>query len=75
MLALILDADGIAATQQNPLVDGHTLMQQLRLPPGRQIGQLLEHILEAQAAGEIQTKEEALELASSWLHESKTAAK
>ncbi len=75
LLAFILDEDGIAATKQNPLVDGHTLMQQLQLSPGRQVGQLLEHILEAQAAGEIRTKEEALELASTWLHESKTVVK
>ncbi len=74
LLAFTLDADGIAATQQNPLIDGHTLMQHFQLTPGRQIGQLLEYILEAQAAGEIQTREAAIELASSWLHETKTAA-
>lgn len=69
LLAFALDADGMAATQQHPLVDGHTLMHHLQLTPGRQVGQLLERLLEAQAAGEIQTKEEAIELASSWLHE------
>jgi len=71
LLGFVLDADGIAASQQSPLLDGHTLMQRFQLSPGRQIGQLLEHILEAQAAGEIQTKEEAIQLASSWLHETK----
>ncbi|MEZ4733349.1 MAG: hypothetical protein R3E79_40150 [Caldilineaceae bacterium] len=44
------------------------LMQQLGLTPGRQVGQLLERLMEAQAAG-ITTKEEAIKLASSWLHE------
>ena len=69
LLAFVLDADGIAATQQSPVVDGHTLMQHFQLSPGRQIGQLLEHIQEAQAAGEVTTKDEAIELARSWLHE------
>lgn len=72
LLAFVLDADGIAATQQSPLVDGHTLMQQFQLSPGRQIGQMLEQIQEAQAAGEVTTKAEAIELAQSWLHEAKT---
>jgi poly(A) polymerase len=74
LLAFALDADGIAATRQHPLVDGHTLMHNLQLTPGRRVGQLLDRLMEAQAAGEIQTKEEAIELASSWLHEIKSVA-
>lgn len=71
LLAFVLDADGITATQQSPLVDGHTLMQYFQLSPGRHIGQMLEQVQEAQAAGEVTTKEAAIELARSWLHESK----
>ncbi len=42
------------------LIDGHILIEKLGLSPGPQIGQLLEMVREAQAAGEIQTAEEAL---------------
>jgi len=44
------------------LVDGSRLMQELQLKPGRQIGELLTLIREAQAAGEIATPAEALDL-------------
>jgi hypothetical protein len=43
------------------LIDGHILIEKLGLSPGPQIGQLLEMVREAQAAGEIQTAEEALD--------------
>jgi len=43
------------------LIDGHTLMDRLGLDPGPQIGELLEAVREAQAAGEISTAEEALD--------------
>ena len=46
-----------------PLVSGHDLMSELGLPPGKRIGELLEAIREAQAAGEIATREAALALA------------
>ena len=42
------------------LIDGHILMDKLGLEPGPQLGVLLEAIREAQAAGEIQTADEAL---------------
>ena len=45
------------------LVDGSRLMQELQLKPGRQIGELLTLIREAQVAGEISTPAEALDLA------------
>ena len=48
-----------------PLVSGHDLMSELGLPPGKRIGELLEAIREAQAAGEIATRESALALATS----------
>jgi poly(A) polymerase len=46
-----------------PLVDGNDLMSELELPPGKQIGVLLDSIREAQAVGEVSTREQALELA------------
>ena len=49
------------------LLRGDDLMAELGLSPGPQVGQLLELVREAQAAGEITTREEALELARSAL--------
>jgi hypothetical protein len=48
-----------------PLVSGHDLMRELGLSPGKRVGELLEAIREAQAAGEIATREDALMLARS----------
>ena len=45
------------------LLRGDELMAELGLSPGPQIGRLLEQIREAQAAGDIATREEAFELA------------
>lgn len=42
------------------LVDGHDLQENLGLQPGRQIGELLEEIRDAQLHGTIKTREEAL---------------
>ena len=50
-----------------PLVDGDDLMRELNLQPGKKIGELLEAIREAQAMGEVSTREAALELARSKL--------
>jgi putative nucleotidyltransferase with HDIG domain len=52
-------------TQISPpaLLDGHDLMATFHLAPGRLVGQLLEQIREAQAAGEVQSREEALAFA------------
>jgi putative nucleotidyltransferase with HDIG domain len=43
-----------------PLVNGNDIMRALGLPPGKQIGVILEAIREAQANGEVATREEAL---------------
>jgi poly(A) polymerase len=43
------------------LVDGNDLMNVFGMKPGARIGKLLEEIREAQAAGEITTREEALD--------------
>ncbi len=45
------------------LLRGDELMAELGLPPGPEVGRLLEVVREAQAAGEITSREEALELA------------
>jgi len=46
-----------------PLINGRELIKALSLTPGPEVGRLLRLITEAQAAGEIQTKEEAIALA------------
>lgn len=52
---------------RTPLVDGRQLMAHFQLPPGPQVGDLLERLREAQAAGEITSAEEGLALAAGWL--------
>jgi len=67
-IATLLDyglAPETAARQ--PLVDGRRLMRALGLSPGQTVGFLLESIREAQAAGEVTTEEEALDLAAELL--------
>ena len=54
---------GAADVRRRPLVDGFAVMRHLDLAPGPTIGALLAQILEAQAAGDISTPEEALALA------------
>ena len=51
------------------LVTGHDLMQHLQIPPGPHLGRLLDRIAEAQAAGEVTDRSEALALAEE-LHRS-----
>jgi tRNA nucleotidyltransferase/poly(A) polymerase len=46
-----------------PLVRGRDLLEELALTPGPRVGKILQQLLEAQAAGEITTREEALALA------------
>ena len=57
-----LDQEG-APRAAPRLVDGNALMEALGLSPGPQVGRLLEAIAEAQSAGEVTTREDALELA------------
>jgi poly(A) polymerase/tRNA nucleotidyltransferase (CCA-adding enzyme) len=49
------------------LLDGNQLMKELELAPGRQVGQLLGMIQEAQAAGEVTTREQAIEFAREYI--------
>ena len=49
--------------QPNNLIDGHILMSTLGIPPGPVVGELLAVVREAQASGDIRSREEALRLA------------
>ncbi len=49
------------------LIDGHDLIAEFLLEPGPIIGEVLETVREAQSAGEIGTKQEALDLAGASL--------
>ena len=51
------------------LLDGNDLMRELKLQPGPLIGRLLEAVREAQAVGEVFTREQAMELARGRLKE------
>lgn len=44
-----------------PLISGDDVMRELNLQPSPRVGQILEAVREAQAAGEVKTKEEAVE--------------
>ncbi len=61
VLQMRLQDTGVVAPPR--LLRGDELMAALELPPGPALGRLLEEIREAQAAGEISTREEALKLA------------
>lgn len=52
-----------APERRAPLVDGHGLMEALGIGPGPALGALLREVAEAQAAGEVRTREEAIALA------------
>lgn len=47
-----------------PLINGHELMDALELSPGPEVGRLLEAVREAQATGEVTSREQALALAA-----------
>ncbi len=50
-----------------PLINGEDVMSLLGLPPGPRIGEVLEAVREAQAAGEVGTREEAIRFAAELL--------
>ncbi len=51
------------------LLDGHDIMKRFQLSPGPLLGRLLEAVREAQGAGEVSNREEALALAGRLLKE------
>ncbi|MEO8457716.1 MAG: HD domain-containing protein [Chloroflexota bacterium] len=57
------------------IIDGDDLMAAFALQPGELLGDLLEAVREAQAAGEVGTREQALELARAKLAEVAAAAR
>ena len=67
MIATVLEAGATPPTGSEAprgLVNGHDLMDTLRIEPGPRLGALLERLREAQAVGEIASREEALCLAA-----------
>ncbi len=58
-----------SAVAPPPLLDGRALIAHLGLSPGPQIGKILDGLQEAQAVGEVRTKEEALAWAQRFLAE------
>ena len=54
------------------LLNGNELMSELGLEPGRIVGQLLEAIREGQATGKVENREQALELARTYLKSSES---
>jgi poly(A) polymerase/tRNA nucleotidyltransferase (CCA-adding enzyme) len=60
----MLDAHwGAPPERTRPLLNGHDLMAALGIEPGKLVGDLLREVHEAQAAGEIDSRDEALALA------------
>jgi tRNA nucleotidyltransferase (CCA-adding enzyme) len=45
------------------LLTGHEVMRALNMRPGPAVGEILDRVREAQAAGEVRNKEDALDLA------------
>ena len=67
MIAAVLETGAEQPGNRNgtpPLINGHDLMDALNLPPGPRIGSLLARLREAEAVGEISSREDAMELAA-----------
>lgn len=67
MIATVLEAGAASPVSEEgprPLVNGHDLMNTLHITPGPRVGALLERLREAQAVGEVASREEALSLAA-----------
>jgi hypothetical protein len=52
-----------------PLLDGSDLMERFAMEPGPAVGKLLRQLHEAQAAGQVSTREQAFQLVESLLSE------
>lgn len=46
---------------KRPFLDGNTVMEMLKLPPGEEVGRILKLLHEAQIKGKVQSKKEAME--------------
>ncbi len=53
--------------QPSPILNGDDLINELKMNPGPEIGKLLESLREAQAAGQLSSRQEALAYARGWL--------
>jgi poly(A) polymerase len=62
-------AEFLYQKRQPRLINGNELMEAFKLKPGKLIGLLLKKVAEAQAMGEISSKEEALKLIQALLRE------
>ena len=60
--------EDVAVVTPPKLIDGHDLIRLFAVKPGPEIGQLLEAVREAQGAGEIATREQALDFVRQRLH-------
>ena len=72
MIATVLEAGAAPpAREEGPraLVNGHDLMDALNITPGRRIGALLDRLREAEAVGEVSSRDEALSLAARLLED------
>ncbi len=65
-------SQGDDAPQRSRLLDGSELMAALELQPGPLVGRVLAVLDEAQAVGDVTTKQEALELAKRFVQESES---
>lgn len=70
ILALYYQPQAATVVAPPTLVNGYDLMRELELSPGPHVGELLESIREAAAAGEVTTREEAIALARRTLAQS-----
>lgn len=64
IIGYVFDDHGQLDVRRRPLLDGHTLMAHLDLQPGPSVGLLMAKLMEAQAAGDIGSVDEALSLAA-----------
>jgi len=58
---LLKHLEGESITRPTRLVDGHDIINIFAMSPGPQVGEILEAVREAQAAGEVITRQEALD--------------
>jgi poly(A) polymerase len=53
------------------LINGYDIMKAFGMSPGPEVGELLEAVKEARAAGEIKSRQQAIDYARRWLNEDK----